>query len=165
MRALPLLALLAACGPSEDPPPAPMHGYDYSPTFGDRFVLVDPEDEEGTEPMLLFVGNNTWEFLRGDDFTTATSVATYTVEVGSDGIVFDGHVVLPGDFRDGESWDNGTIVGVQEEAVAIGKYEEVVLTEVDAGPLAGPGAWVEGVGAVRLTLDGFTWEVNETIFE
>lgn len=165
MRWLPLLSLLAACGPDEIGGGKLWYAYDYSPGFGDTFVFVDPADPdaETVEPVHMRVGNGAWELRQGADFDSGTAVASFVVEVEDGvGIIVDGFTVLPDGFVEGDTWDNGKVESIKEDTVVIGTYSEMIRVTVDEGPLAGPNAFVLGVGPVQLTHGGTSWEVKET---
>jgi hypothetical protein len=156
---LPLLALLAACGPDLGPAGAgSLHAEDYLPPL-ERFLQLGPQDAPADGPWLMIeVGEDSWELREGMEWNQAERQEQLEID-DEDGLRLAGSLLLPAELAEGTEQDGTTVLSLGEEEVYYGGFDLAVRTEVPSGRFGGEWTFAQGVGPIALTVDGQRWEL------
>jgi hypothetical protein len=156
---LPVLALLAACGP-DDPYTAAsgLHSGDYLPPV-DSWLQYGPKVAPADGPFLMIeVGPDSWELRQGESWNDAPSTSSLPYD-DSDGLLLEGVRVLPGELSEGAEQDGVTVLTIGDEEVYYGTFSMAARCEVPAGDYAGEWIFAPGLGPIQLVIDGVSWEL------
>lgn len=114
---------------------------DYVGAAGTRISFA-PADAPDDPPLMLNLGEARWELREGDDWDSATAVATWEVSVGAT-LVAEGTKLLGPKLPDSAATETH-----------YGTFEDTVSASPDAAPFAGRWVFAAGLGPVVLTVDG-----------
>lgn len=156
---LPVLALLAACGP-DDPYTAAsgLHAGDYLPQV-EAWLQYGPSTAPADGPFLMIeVGTDAWELRQGDTWNDAPSSEQLPYDA-ADGLLLGGQRVLPGELSEGAEQDGVTVLSIGDEEVYYGTFSMATRVDVPSGPYAGEWVFAPYTGPVQLVIDGVRWEL------
>lgn len=154
---------LAACSDDAKGGTAPVATLaDYAGAPGTLLLFTPLDDPEGA-PIMLLIGEDSWEFRDGDFWRDAPPGDPLPATLDA-ALTVDGAVLLPG-LAVGDSAGDATVTAKGELTVWYGTFPDAITVEIAAGPWQGAAAFALGIGPIRLARQGereLAWYERDT---
>jgi hypothetical protein len=153
-----LLLLLCACGDLLGPTEAGFAATDFAPEPG-LWLQFGPEESPREGPFLMIeVSAVGWELRWGETWNGSEDreVLPWSED---DGLALGGALLLPAEVAAGSVQDGVEVLGIGDEEVYYGTFQDAARSAVPTGRAAGEQVFARDFGPIRLSLDDQAWEL------